>query len=77
MYKRMIGRLLLACFMVSVMVISIGGCGKEEAEEKVVYKIGAIFATTGPAAALGIPERNTAEMLEAQITQPAASTEMK
>ena len=31
------------------------------------YKIGAIFAATGPAAALGVPEKNTAEMLMKQI----------
>jgi len=32
-----------------------------------VYKIGAIFSTTGPGSSLGIPEKNTAEMLEKEI----------
>ena len=31
------------------------------------YKIGAIFDSTGPAASLGVPERDTAKMLEAQV----------
>lgn len=31
------------------------------------YKIGAIFSITGPGSSLGIPERDTAQMLEAQI----------
>jgi branched-chain amino acid transport system substrate-binding protein len=32
-----------------------------------VYKIGAIFSTTGPASSLGIPEKNTIEMLVNEI----------
>jgi branched-chain amino acid transport system substrate-binding protein len=31
------------------------------------YKIGAIFASTGPASTLGLPEKNTVEMLEKAI----------
>jgi branched-chain amino acid transport system substrate-binding protein len=31
------------------------------------YRIGAIFSITGPGSSLGIPERDTAQMLEAQI----------
>jgi len=31
------------------------------------YKIGAIFASTGPASMLGLPEKNTVEMLEADL----------
>jgi branched-chain amino acid transport system substrate-binding protein len=31
------------------------------------YKIGAIFSITGPGSSLGIPERDTAQMLEAEI----------
>lgn len=31
------------------------------------HKIGAIFSITGPGSSLGIPERDTAQMLEAQI----------
>ncbi|MBI4560498.1 MAG: ABC transporter substrate-binding protein [Candidatus Rokubacteria bacterium] len=31
------------------------------------YKIGAIFSITGPGSSLGIPERDTAQMLEAEV----------
>jgi len=63
MYRSMTGRFLVACLMACVMVIAISGCAKEEK----VHKIGAIFAVTGPAAGLGVPEKNTAEMLMEQI----------
>jgi branched-chain amino acid transport system substrate-binding protein len=43
--------------------MAIGGCAREEK----AYKIGAVFALTGPASSLGIPEKNTAEMLMEQI----------
>ncbi len=33
----------------------------------VAYKVGAIFAVTGPAAWLGTPERNTAKMIEEEV----------
>jgi branched-chain amino acid transport system substrate-binding protein len=33
----------------------------------VAYKVGAIFAVTGPAAWLGTPERNTAKMIEQEV----------
>ena len=64
-------RLVLALALIAVLIAA--GCGqKEEAattteagEEP--YVIGAIFSTTGPAAALGVPERDTVEMLEKQI----------
>lgn len=45
------------------MIMAINGCTKTEK----VYKIGAIFAVTGPAAGLGVPEKNTTEMLMEQI----------
>ena len=35
--------------------------------DKEAYKIGAVLSTTGPASSLGIPEENTAKMLEDQI----------
>ena len=63
MYRSMTGRFLVACLMVCVMVIAISGCAKEEK----TYKIGAIFAVTGPAAGLGVPEKNSAKMLMEQI----------
>ncbi|MBI4241752.1 MAG: ABC transporter substrate-binding protein [Candidatus Rokubacteria bacterium] len=31
------------------------------------YKIGAIFSITGPGSSLGVPERDTAQMLEAEV----------
>ncbi len=65
MYRRMIGRFMAVYLLLSVMAAAISGCAKEE-EEK-AYKIGAIFATTGFASVLGIPQKNTAEMLEEQI----------
>lgn len=42
-----------------------GSAGPAPAQEP--YKIGAIFSITGPGSSLGIPERDTALMLEAQI----------
>lgn len=57
-------------------LICCGGCGKEPApsgEEPgptvtgEPYVIGAMFAITGDASSLGIPERNTAQMLEKMI----------
>ena len=56
MYTR---RILALCLLAAFIVIAISGCGKEETK---IYKIGAIFDTTGVASALGIPEKNTAEM---------------
>ncbi len=66
---------------VIAMVVVMTGCPKPPAEQEPVvppepeaaqptgepYKIGAIFATTGPAAALGEPERDTAKLVEEQI----------
>lgn len=42
------------------------GCAKKE-EPKATYKIGGIFAITGPASFLGEPERNSMELLAEQI----------
>jgi len=42
------------------------GCTKKE-EPKAPYKIGGIFAITGPASFLGEPERNSMELLAEQI----------
>jgi len=54
----------LFCLPVLLFVL-ISGCAKE----KKVYKIGAIFAITGPASPLGTPERDTVKLLEEQINQ--------
>jgi len=59
----MIKKLLVMCLVASVVIMAVSGCGREEK----VYKIGAIFAITGPASSLGVPEKNTAEMLMEQI----------
>jgi branched-chain amino acid transport system substrate-binding protein len=54
----------------------IGGCGQKASpppgagqteKPKEVLRIGAIYSITGPAASLGIPERDTVVMLEEQI----------
>jgi len=41
----------------------------QNAEAKEPYKIGAVFAVTGPASFLGEPEKNTALMLQEQINK--------
>lgn len=56
--KRAVSCLVLGVLMVSVASVAIA------AEP---YKIGAVFAITGPAAWLGEPERNTVKMIEEQI----------
>ena len=56
-------RNMVVCLMMVIMGMAISGYVR--AEEP--YKIGAAFALTGPAASLGIPEKNTAEMLMEQI----------
>lgn len=38
------------------------------------YKIGAIFDSTGPAASLGVPERDTVKMLETQVNAKGGIT---
>lgn len=57
--------------MLLVMLVALTGCGgQEEPEagtEAEVYKIGAIFDITGSASSLGMPERDSALMLEEQI----------
>lgn len=57
--KKILGMCLLSCFV----ILLISGCAREEK----VLKIGAVFATTGPASSLGVPEKNTADMLVEQI----------
>jgi branched-chain amino acid transport system substrate-binding protein len=57
--------LILAVMLLAVFLIS-NSCGKKE-EPKAPYKIGGIFAITGPASFLGEPERNSMELLAEQI----------
>jgi branched-chain amino acid transport system substrate-binding protein len=49
--------------VVSVMLLAVSSYAKEP------YKIGALFAVTGPASFLGEPEKNTAVMLQDQINK--------
>jgi branched-chain amino acid transport system substrate-binding protein len=53
--------MLAAVTLVFAMTWSVGGANKEP------YKIGAIFDYSGRASTLGLPEKETAEMLEKQI----------
>ena len=74
-----IGTWLLAVLTVVLVGMLLNGCAKETAPgtEPAVpvevsgepYVIGAIFAITGDASSLGIPERNTAEMLQTMINE--------
>ncbi|MFQ6066921.1 MAG: ABC transporter substrate-binding protein [bacterium] len=60
------GRLLLLGLVAAGVFLSQGLIsGAPAAKEP--YKVGAIFAITGPAAWLGTPERNTAKMIEEQV----------
>lgn len=62
--KRNLALILVALLTLAVLA-TVGGCAKGED----TYKIGAIFAITGPASPLGTPERDTAVMLEKQINE--------
>jgi branched-chain amino acid transport system substrate-binding protein len=53
--------------LVAIMVLSFCCTLPVHAAGKAPYKIGAVFALTGPAASLGIPERDTALMVAEQI----------
>ena len=55
---------LLVTLLVAVLVIG-GAQARADAQEP--YRIGAVFSITGPGSSLGIPERDTALMLEADI----------
>ena len=56
----------LAALTLVVALIAVGciGCGGEEEE---TYKVGAVFALTGPASNLGVPEEQTVKMMVDQI----------
>jgi len=51
--------------VLALVTISSVSCGKEE--EVSVYKVGALFSTTGSQSNLGVPEENTVEMLVEKI----------
>ncbi|GBE15761.1 MAG TPA: ABC transporter substrate-binding protein [Proteobacteria bacterium] len=54
------------CAALTLAVAMVVGSAGPAAARK-VYKIGALFATSGPASMLGLPEKNTASMLEESI----------
>ena len=58
--------LLMSLTLTLFMVTGCGSSGKQENQNE-VYKIGAIFDITGPASSLGVPERDTALLLEQKI----------
>lgn len=57
---------LLYCLVVAGLLLSQGLAWSASAKKE-PYKVGAVFAITGPAAWLGTPERNTVKMIEEQI----------
>ncbi len=62
--KKATGKLLVVfAAVLSVMLLFVNAYAKE------AYKIGALFAVTGPASFLGEPEKNTAIMLQEQINK--------
>jgi branched-chain amino acid transport system substrate-binding protein len=52
-----------ACVLVALALLSV--VGPAAAQEP--YRVGAVFSITGPGSSLGIPERDTALMLEAEV----------
>ena len=50
-----------------IAMVSVSCSKKAKAPEE--FKIGAIFASTGPASMLGLPEKNTVDMLEKAINE--------
>jgi len=55
--------------MVAVLALLLLTAGTEAEKEVESYKIGGIFAITGPASWLGEPERNTMEMIAAMVNE--------
>ncbi|MFO8101783.1 MAG: ABC transporter substrate-binding protein [Dehalococcoidia bacterium] len=67
--------------ILALVAVGVVGCGDDDESpateqptstqtaepEKETYKIGAVLSISGPASSLGIPEKNTAEMMEKQI----------
>jgi len=56
----------LVALTLVVALIAVGCIGCDDEEEE-TYKVGAVFATTGPASNLGVPEKQTVEMMVDQI----------
>lgn len=66
--KRAVGVLLVASVLVMALAAA-GSAAKAKPPSGEPYVIGAVFAITGDASSLGIPERNTAQMLEKMINE--------
>lgn len=64
-YLKTISILVCACLF-SFLAL---GSFAQEVKEPEPYKVGAIFAITGPASWLGEPERNTAKMIEEEVNK--------
>jgi len=64
--KKYIPVLVSALFLLSFTFVFAAGEGEMEVES---YKIGGVFAITGPASYLGEPERNTMEMIGEMINE--------
>lgn len=62
---RLLKSVLISGMVLGLALISVQCAKKAEAPRE--FKIGAIFATTGPASMLGLPEKNTAEMLVEEL----------
>jgi branched-chain amino acid transport system substrate-binding protein len=63
-------RAMCVLLVASALVLALAGVGaaaKAKAPSGEPYVIGAVFAITGDASSLGIPERNTAQMLEKMV----------
>jgi branched-chain amino acid transport system substrate-binding protein len=56
---------LVAALVITALLLAAGGPTPAGAQEP--YRLGAIFSITGPGSSLGIPERDTALMLEADV----------
>ncbi|MBN2721091.1 MAG: ABC transporter substrate-binding protein, partial [Proteobacteria bacterium] len=53
--------------LITVLVLGMIAAAASAAPAASEFKIGAIFASTGPASMLGLPEKNTAEMLAEEL----------
>lgn len=62
--RRFLRRSMALTLIVALLAIGIAGCSSEEKE---AYKIGALLSVTGPASGLGVPEKQTIEMMVEQI----------
>ncbi|MCL5104424.1 MAG: ABC transporter substrate-binding protein [Armatimonadetes bacterium] len=65
--RRLEATLVIATLIIGLGTVTLSAAGK--ASSKKPYVIGAIFSTTGDNAPLGVPERNTVEMLAKQINR--------